>query len=126
MKIVDSVGWIEYVGRGPLAELYDVHIEGSEPLLTPTIVLFEVYKHTLRTLGTDAAMDVYSMLMGNKVVPLTEGIAILAAQQSIERKLPTADSIIYATALVFNATVVTSDAHFQGLPQIEYIPRPST
>ncbi len=125
MKIIDSVGWIEYIGRGPLATAYDVHFERSDCLLTPTIVLYEVQKHVLLQRGLDAALEVWSMMLGTRVKPLTEGIAALAAQQSVEHRLPMADAIIYSTALVFDATVVTSDAHFQGLPQAEYIPKPA-
>ena len=34
-----------------------------------------------------------------------------------------ADSIIYATAKCFNATVWTQDVDFKGLPNVEYIPK---
>lgn len=125
MKVIDSVGWIEYIGRGPLATAYDEHFEVGSQLVTPTIVLYEVQKHMLIQRGLDAALDVSSMVLGTRIIPLTEGIATLAAQQSVERRLPMADAIIYATALVWDAIVVTSDAHFEGLPQIEYIPRPT-
>lgn len=123
MKIIDSVGWIEYIGRGPLAIAYDEHLDATDDLLTPTVVLYEVQKHMLVQRGLDAALDVSSMMLGTRVVPLTEGIATLAAHQSVEHELPMADAMIYATALVFDATIVTSDAHFQGLPQVVYIPR---
>ena len=126
MKIVDSVGWIEYLGRGPLADEYDNHFDNPRELLTPTIILFEVHKYVLRMLGPGAAENVTSMALDTCVVPLTEGIARLAAQQSVEHKLPMADAIIYATAVAYGATLITSDAHFQGLPQVGYIPRPST
>jgi predicted nucleic acid-binding protein len=34
-----------------------------------------------------------------------------------------ADSIVYATAIERGADVLTCDAHFQGLPNIVYVPK---
>jgi len=31
-----------------------------------------------------------------------------------------ADALIYATAILHNATILTQDAHFEGLPQVKY------
>lgn len=56
-----------------------------------------------------------------EVVPLDEQIAMRAAQLGVERKLPLADSIILATARLYNATVWTQDGHFEGLPKVKFI-----
>jgi len=32
-----------------------------------------------------------------------------------------ADAIIYATAQQHEARLITSDAHFEGLPRVEYV-----
>jgi toxin FitB len=124
LKIVDSVGWLEYLGRGPLAEKYDIYLEDPKSLLTPTIILYEVHKYVLRNRGPEAAEDASSMILESRIIPLSDGLAVFAAQQSSDNKLPMADAIIYATALTYGATVVTSDSHFEGLPQVEFIPRP--
>jgi predicted nucleic acid-binding protein len=34
-----------------------------------------------------------------------------------------ADAIVYATALVYKATLITSDADFKRLPGVVYLPK---
>ncbi len=57
------------------------------------------------------------------MVEIDTTLAIDAARISIERKLPLADSIILATAQVYNATLWIQDADLKGLPSVEYIER---
>jgi predicted nucleic acid-binding protein len=44
-----------------------------------------------------------------------------AAELHRQYKLATADAIVYATALVNNADLITCDAHFEGLPEVVLI-----
>lgn len=120
---MDSVGWIAYLSDAPLADDYAEYIASPGDLATPTVVLYEVYKHTVRNFGEQTARFALAAIVKTEVIPLTSGLAVSAAQEGIRHKLPLADSIIYATALAIGATLVTSDAHFEGLPQVEYIPR---
>jgi predicted nucleic acid-binding protein len=55
------------------------------------------------------------------VVPLDSSIAIRAADLSATFKLHSTDAIIYATALQLNATLITYDSHFEGLPDVQYV-----
>ena len=55
------------------------------------------------------------------LAPLTQDLALHAADISLEKKLPLADAIIYANALMNKAELVTSDSDFEGLPQVVYI-----
>lgn len=57
------------------------------------------------------------------VVELTSSLALSAARIGAEKKLPLADSIIYATAIDREATLWTQDADFEGLPGVRYFPR---
>ena len=52
---------------------------------------------------------------------LTDAMALAAASLSIDYKLPMADAIIYATAQAHQAELITSDAHFSGLPGVTLI-----
>ena len=52
---------------------------------------------------------------------LTANISILAAKISFGEKMPNADSIILATARLYQATVWTEDADFQGIAGVQYI-----
>ena len=52
MKVLlDSSGWIEFFTGGPLAERYAPYLTSRHQLITPTIVLYEVYKKIKRERG---------------------------------------------------------------------------
>ena len=123
MKIVDSVGWVAYFMGGPLADAYEEHLMDPEEVMTPSIVFYEVYKHVLRARGEDLAAAAGALMERTEIVDLDPGLALSAAELSLERRLPMADAIIYATAQAYEVPLVTSDAHFEGLPGVEYIPR---
>lgn len=55
------------------------------------------------------------------LVPLDESLALEAADISIETKLAMADAIIYATARRANATLLTLDPDFDGLPGVTVV-----
>jgi predicted nucleic acid-binding protein len=115
--LVDSSGWIEFLGDGPLADRFAPYFEREEWLIVPAIVLYEVYKKLLSVQGSTAADRFLSSALRARVVPIDERLALLAARISMDRQLAMADAMIYATALVSGAQLVTSDAHFKGLPQ---------
>ncbi len=115
--LVDSTGWVEYLGNGPKAQAFAPYLERPESLFLPTIVVYEVYKKLRREHGDRLAQEFLSEAFGfqERVVPVDIYLAELAARISIETKLAMADSMIYAAAKVNGATLITSDAHFSGL-----------
>ena len=121
MIIIDSSGWIEYFSGGPLRTRYEGYLTVSGEIITPTVVLFEVYRKILRDVGKKEALTAASYLQQTRVAPLTESVACTAAEFSIEHSLPFADSIIYATAFEYGCGLVTSDKHFEGLPGVTYL-----
>ena len=114
--LVDSSGWIEFLGEGPLAARFAPYFEREERLIVPVIVLYEVYKKLLSAQGSSAADRFLSAALRARVVPIDDRLALLAARISLDRHLAMADAMIYATALAAGAQLVTSDTHFQGLP----------
>jgi hypothetical protein len=44
--LLDSSGWIEFFTGGPLADRYSGYFSSRYEIITPTIVLYEVYKKT--------------------------------------------------------------------------------
>jgi predicted nucleic acid-binding protein len=48
-----------------------------------------------------------------------------AADLSLDHQLAMADAIVYATAILHDATVVTSDSDFESLPGVIYYPKAS-
>lgn len=123
MILIDSYGWIEYLAGGKLAPKYEEYVEeaSEENTITPTIVVYEVYKKIRKEKGEEMALEIYGQLARTKIVPLSEELAITAAEVSQRLKLGMADSIIYATARSEKARLITSDEHFKGLEGVEFI-----
>lgn len=120
MNLVDSSAWLEYFAAGPHARRFAPAIEAGDALLVPTIVLLEVTRKVMQQRGEDAGLQAAALLHQGLVVPLDSGLALSAAKVGVEYKLPLADSIIFATAQQFNATLWTTDADFDGLPGVRF------
>lgn len=122
MKVLlDSSGWIEFFTGGPLAERYEAYLIPRYQLITPTIVLYEVYKKIKRERGEEAALLFAGRLNATQVIPLTDSIAFLAADLSLRHGLAMADAIVYATAKDEQAEMITSDADLKDLPGVTYV-----
>ncbi|NEX16886.1 MAG: PIN domain-containing protein [Halochromatium sp.] len=120
MNLIDTCGWIEWLTDGVLRENFAPYFVHAERLITPTSVQFELYKWVSRHQNTEAALSCVALTEQTLVVPLTTSIALLASDLSIAHKLSFADAIIYATASYHQATLITSDDHFLGLPDVVY------
>jgi predicted nucleic acid-binding protein len=120
--VVDSSGWIEYFIDGPAAGSFAKYLANPAEILTPTLVLFEVYKIVRRERGEEQALVAAAKLQQTRLVPLTATIALTAADLGLEHRLALADSVVYATATVHEAELVTGDEDFKGLPHVIYIP----
>ena len=115
MNVVDSSGWIEYLSGGANAAFFRAPIEDEAALLVPSLSLFEVYRHLLRHVGRDDALQVVAAMRQGTVVDLDDRLALSAAELSVATKLAWADSIMLATALANGAVFWTQDADFEGL-----------
>ena len=121
MILVDSSGWIEYLAERPKADLFAPYIEGSEPLVSSAIQVYEIYKVVRRDLNEERAIEAVSALRTTTIEPLAEGLALEAADVALEYGLAMADAIIFATASRHEAEIVTGDADFNGLPRVTLI-----
>jgi predicted nucleic acid-binding protein len=121
MIVVDSSGWVEVIADGPLADRFEAHLMSGTPVLVPTIVIYEVYKIMRRERSETDALAAVTPLRRQRVIPLGDRLALEAADVSTRCGLPMADAIVYATAQAHEATLVTCDRHFAGLPGVEYI-----
>ena len=115
-NVVDSSGWLEYFADSPLASQFAPAIEDSANLLVPVITLYEVFKKVLRERGENDALQIATMMQTGRMIDLDSALAMEAARHP----LPLADSLIYATAMRFNATLWTQDEHFKGLPRVRF------
>ena len=121
MTLVDSSGWLEYFTDGPLAGAYAAHLKHLPDVLTPTIVLYEVYKIIKRQRSEEEALAAVAQMGKTRVVPLTDTIALTAADASLTYHVAMADAMVYATALTERAKLVTSDADLAALPGVTYL-----
>jgi toxin FitB len=120
VNIIDSSGWLEVLVDGPHRATIVQVIDAGE-LMVPAITIFEVTKRVRLTQSATDAARVESHMRRFTVIELTADRASAAAAISVQHKLPMADSIIYAAALEFDATVWTLDADFEGLAQVKYL-----
>ena len=121
MILVDSSGWIEYLAARSKADLFAPYIEGSAPLVSSAIQIYEVYKVVRRDLNEERAIEAVSALRMTTIEPLVESLALEAADAALEHGLAMADAIIFATASRHDAQIVTGDIDFDGLPRVTLI-----
>ena len=118
LTLVDSSGWVAYLGDGPQANAFSVYLEREDSLVVPTIVIYEVVKK-LKLISSETVVDRFlSQAYRGQQMELDASIAIAAAQISIRHRLAMADAIIYATAESAGAQLVTSDTDFHDLPGV--------
>jgi predicted nucleic acid-binding protein len=75
-----------------------------------------VYKVIRRDVSEERAVEAVSALHRATVALVDEALALHAADLSLAHGLAMADSLVYATARRFGATLVTADIDFGGLP----------
>ena len=120
MAVVDSSAWIEYFTNAPRAKQFAEVIRKAQQVITPTLVLFEVYKKLKKELSENDALIAAAEMEQTFLAPLSPSTAYLAADLSIEYRLGMADAIIYATARSYDAHLITLDVDFKGLPGVSY------
>lgn len=121
MIVIDSSGWIEFFTDGPLADEYASRLRKLTAVVTPVIVIYEVYKRLKRELSEDDAVIAVSAMQRSQVVAIDQEIALTAADLSLEHRLAMADALVLATARKFQAELVTSDRDFEGVIGVTYL-----
>ncbi len=122
--LIDSQGWIEFFSGAPLAFKYAKYVENanSGEYVTPSIILYEVYKKIKSISGESIALRAIAYIIEHtKIVSIDKKIALNAAEISIKTKLAMADSLIKAIAEENNAKIITGDIHFKGFPDVMFI-----
>jgi hypothetical protein len=77
LTLIDSSGWLEFFTDGPLAEKYASYLSDLPQILTPIVVLYEVYKKIRRERGEEDALValILSLCQGlftSKSLPMPE------------------------------------------------------
>jgi predicted nucleic acid-binding protein len=115
---VDSSGWLEYLAEDSKAGAFGHYLEGDTSVVVPSLVIYDVYRHLAKHRGRAVADRFVSQALHRRVVSLDETIALAAANVSLDHRLTGTDAIIYATARVCGAQLVTANTHFRGLPGV--------
>lgn len=111
MKLVDS----------SLAQAYASHLKDLQEIVTPTVVLYEVYKIIKRQRSEEDALAAAAQIGKTRLIPLDDQVALTAADVSLAHHLAMADAIVYSTALMLGATLLTSDSDLAPLPGVTYL-----
>lgn len=120
MNVADSSAWLEFVNGGSNAIHFRPVIEDTAALVVPSIVVYEVFKLTLRSKGEKAAQQLAIAMRKGRIVAIDETLALSAAKLALQYRLAMADSLIYAAARVCSATLWTQDDDFEHLPGVRY------
>jgi predicted nucleic acid-binding protein len=123
VRVVDTSAWIEWLIGGPLRKKLAKEIPDKADCIVPTIVQLELAKWLTREVGEDRADQMIAYTQKCVVAPLDTRTALRAAEMCRQHKLATADAVVYATAVENGAELLTCDAHFQGLPNVVFVPK---
>lgn len=121
MRVVDSSAWIEWMIESATGNALLEHFPEQSESIVPTIVQSELSKWLAREKGEDDADRFIAYTMKCVVVPLDTTLALRAAECAAQFKLAMADAIVYATAIHNDASLLTCDEHFNGLPSVVLI-----
>jgi predicted nucleic acid-binding protein len=124
MRVVDTSAWIECLKGSQLGQTLGEALPAPGEWLVPTIVQLELAKWARRESPAEKTEQIIAFTTTCVAADLTTGIALFAAEICVRHKLATADAIIYATALAYEADLLTCDRHFENLPGVSYLPKP--
>ena len=116
---LDSSAWLSYfLAENDLSKRF---IEGGNHLLmTSVLSIFEVKRKMLMKNFKEHKIDEFLNFIKSRglIIELDEEVCRNAAAISINHKLHTVDSLIYSSALLNNATLISGDNHFEGLDKV--------
>ena len=120
MNLVDSSGWLEYFAGGKNADFFAPAVEDTDNLIVSTINIYEVFKKISVERDENVALQAIAVMQNAIIRDVDLEISLLASRLSIKNKLPMADSLIWATAKLNDATLWTQDSDFKNIPEIQY------
>jgi uncharacterized protein with PIN domain len=73
VNVVDSSGWIEFLGDGANADFFTKAISDAPRLVIPTICVFEVCRWLRRELGERRALEAMALMQQGSIIDLLIG-----------------------------------------------------
>jgi uncharacterized protein with PIN domain len=123
VNVVDSSAWLAYLAGEPGAEHFSTAIEHTDSLVVPVICIFEVFKVIARQRGDGDALQAAALMQQARVIDVDANLSLIAAKAAIDYRLPLADSMVYATAMIVDGLVWTQDDDFKALPDVKFFPK---
>jgi predicted nucleic acid-binding protein len=123
--LLDASAWIELFTGSDKGKYVDVVLAGNEMHYTSMTTLAEVTTWSIRERrDTKSLIEIVSSL--TKIIELDKDVAELAGVLDVNRKRVVKrwgmmDSLVLATAIKYNLTVLTKDSDFKGLPNVEML-----
>lgn len=126
MKAValDTGAWIAWFADEPLADAIAPYVARVEDIVVPATVEFEVHRWALRHTDEERAAAYAALLRRGRCVPVDGTLALEAAALAVRHGLPACDALIYAAAVLSEATLITVDGDLDGLPGVEFHAQP--
>ena len=115
-KLIDSSVWIAYFFNGRYSEV----IDSDEIILLSALSLFEIKKKLAKS-KVDSSKITKSIEFIKKrslIIPVNIDIAENAVDFSLENGLSIIDSLICATSILNESTLITLDNDFRGLKNV--------
>ena len=119
-KFLDSSILVAYLTKGLFVEI----IESENLFAISSLSIFEVKRKFLRDgISLNEAEKAISLIKERAVhiFVADETTSQKAAELSFTKKLPALDSLIYASALINNSELLTTDNDFRGLDKVKVL-----
>lgn len=119
-KFLDSSILVAYLTKGLFKEI----IESENSFAISSLSIFEIKRKFLRDGISLNEAEKAILLIKERVAHIfvaDETTAQKAAELSFTKKLPALDSLIYASALINNSELLTTDNDFRGLDKVKVL-----
>jgi predicted nucleic acid-binding protein len=113
-NLLDSSVWISYLFEGENIK----EIETEKPTLLSVLSLFEIKTRlTKKQVEPQKIKEKLEFIKKRAIlIDTNTSIAEKASEIAIKHNIPAIDSLIYATAILNKAKLITLDNDFRGLP----------
>lgn len=115
-RLMDSSVWLSYLINGNNKNV----IETNEIFLLSSLSLFEIKKKMISyKIDKENIIKMMNFIKKRSIIiPVNDKIAEKASEISFEKNLPAVDSLIYTSAILNNAKLITLDNDFRGLKEV--------
>lgn len=119
--VMDSSAWLEFLRGNTTVRDLTIEQLRTHSIIVPSICIYEVARAIERSLGEEMVKVAVATMQEQQVDDLTAGRAMALAHFRSERNLAMADAIVYASTIAHDATLITFDKDFEGLPNVLFL-----